>query len=117
MVAGLVNTALGYLMYLAMLLAAPYLVAYSLSYVLGIVVSYALNTWFVFRRPWDWHRLLAYPFVYLAQYLLGASCLALLVETFGMARELAPLAVVILTLPLTFLLSRLIIKGKTNDIV
>lgn len=111
--AGAVNTMLGYGLYLAFLRFLPYFAAYSASYVIGVVASYSLNTWFVFREPWRWRRLAAYPVVYVVQYLIGIALLGALVQYLRLPVELAPLLVVAFTLPVTFVLSRYIIKGKS----
>ena len=111
--AGAFNTAATYVLYLAALQLLPYRVAYTGAYAAGIVLSYALNTWLVFRVRWSWKRLMAYPLVYLLQYALGLLCLTLLVEYGWVSKELAPLAVIIITLPLTFLATRYLIKGRT----
>ena len=71
LIAGGINTLATYLLYLAVLLVAPYPLAYSLSYAAGIIISFILNSRFVFRVPLRWSRLLRYPVVYVAQYLLG----------------------------------------------
>ena len=112
LITGATNTALGYLIYLAFLLVLPYTAAYSISYVIGIFVSYALNTAFVFKERWSWKRFAAFPLVYVVQYLLGLALLALLVEKAGVPKTLAPLVIVIIILPVTFFLSRFVIRGK-----
>ena len=111
---GALNTAIGYALYLGLLIWLSYSAAYSLAYVMGIVISYALNTWFVFRAPWRWRRLMTYPIVYVAQYLLGMALMLLLVEGIGVDPVWAPLFVVALTVPVTFLLSRQVIKGAST---
>lgn len=112
LVAGGFNTAVTYLVYLGALQFVPYRVAYSTSFAVGIFLGYAVNTWFVFKAPWNWRKMLAYPLVYLMQYLVGLLMLSLLVESGWVDKRLAPLIVVILTLPLTFVASRYLIKGK-----
>lgn len=113
LLAGAFNTAATYVIYLAALQLMPYRYAYTGAYAAGIVLGYAVNTYFVFRAPWRWKRLLAYPLVYVLQYCLGLLCLTVLVERHWASKELAPLLVVAITLPLTFVASRYLIKGKT----
>lgn len=114
LLAGALNTAVTYAIYLLALQVLPYRAAYTLAYALGIVLGYALTTWFVFRAAWSWKRMLAYPMVYLLQYGLGVLFLTVLVERQWVSKELAPLLVVVVTLPVTFIASRLLIKGKST---
>jgi putative flippase GtrA len=115
LIAGVANTVLGYLLYLLFGLVMDYRLAYSCSYAAGIVLSYWINTAFVFRRAWDWRRLAAYPSVYLLQYLVGLALLFLLVEHAGVPEKLAPLLSIPMTIPITFLASRFIIKGRASE--
>jgi putative flippase GtrA len=114
-IAGVINTLLGYALYRLLLLMIPYAVAYTASYVLGIVASYSLNTWFVFRKPWQWKTLGVYPLVYAVQYASGILLLSLLIEHAHIPSEYAPLVVIVATLPVTFLLSRYLIKGNRDN--
>lgn len=114
LLAGGANTVVTYLIYLLLLHVLPYRVAYSATFVLGIVLGYTLNTRYVFRATWQWKRLAAYPLVYVVQYLLGVLLLTMLVER-GLANEqVAPLVVVVLSLPIVFITSRLIIKARNQ---
>lgn len=109
---GGVNTLLGYVIYALLLLFLAYPVAYTLAYVLGIFISYYLNTRFVFKEKVRWTKALQYPLVYLVQYLSGVGLLYVLVEIFHTSKLVAPVLIVLLTVPVTYLLSRLIIKGR-----
>jgi putative flippase GtrA len=107
---GAINTGATFIIYLALLLIVGYGVAYTSSYILGIFISYALNTSFVFREKFRVSCALQYPIVYLVQYAMGIATLYLLVEVFSCSKIIAPLLVVLITLPVTFLLSRCLIK-------
>jgi len=108
---GLLNTVLTYFIYLILLSVVDYRFAYSITYVVGIGISYGLNTKLVFNSSFLWAKLLKYPVVYIVQYLVGFFLLHVLVETLKMNAFVAPLFIVILTIPLAFLLSRVIIKS------
>lgn len=112
LVVGGVNTVLGYALYLAFERLLDYRWAYTLSYALGIAISYVLNARFVFRQPLSWRRMLAFPAVYVVQYAAGIVLLWLLVERLGLPREIAPLAVVAATIPLTYATSRLVLTRR-----
>jgi putative flippase GtrA len=109
---GATNTIVTYLLYLLLLHVLSYRVAYSTTFAIGIVLAYTLNTRYVFRGTWQWKRLAAYPLVYVVQYVLGLFLLTLLVERGWANEQLAPLVVVVLSLPVVFIMSRLIIKAR-----
>jgi putative flippase GtrA len=111
---GASTTAVSYAAYLLLLRWLPYFTAYAIAYAIGIAWSYFANTWFVFRQPARLSRALVFPLVYAAQYLLGALLLFVLVDRAGLPPALGPLLVVVLTLPLTYVLSRWVIARGTR---
>lgn len=111
---GLANTGFSYAVYLLLKLVLPYQVAYFLAYVVGVVFSYVVNSLLVFRVPLSWRRFLAFPVVYVVQYVSGALLLSLLVEMLGISKTWAPLLVTAALLPLTYLLSKLLLLRKTK---
>ena len=114
---GGVNTAAGYLIYLLLLLLFPYLISYSISFVISILVSYFLNSKFVFNQELELRKAIRYPVVYVSQYLLGAVSLYLLVHFLAISKVVAPLLVVVLTIPVTYFLTRRIIRGKKQNLI
>jgi len=111
---GALNTGITYLLYLALLRIVPYLFAYTVVFVIGIGISYYLNTKIVFRASMTAQSALTYPAVYLVQYVLGVSLLYLLVSRLRVAKEIASLVVVAVSVPVTFVLSRIIILADTS---
>jgi putative flippase GtrA len=114
-IVGGVNTLLSYVIYVSFLLFLPYPVAYTLAYIIAIFISYYLNTKFVFKRKARLSKALQFPLVYLAQYLVGFGSLYILVEILSVSEFIAPVLVVMITIPVTFILSRLIIKGHLRS--
>ncbi len=110
LVFGGINTLLSYLIYLTGLLVVPYPVAYTFSFVAGIFISYCLNSVFVFREKLRVAKALQYPMVSIVQYVVGLGLLYLLVERAHVSKLVAPFVVVLLLLPLTYRLSRYIIR-------
>ena len=78
-------------------------------YVMGIAWSYSVNTVWVFRRRWTWRGLLAFPLVYVVQAGLSFVIFVLLIDRWSLPELLAPLATIVLMLPLTYLLGRAVI--------
>ena len=95
-----------YAIYLALLPLLDYTLAYTVAYLTGIVISYLLSTAFVFRVNRTATNMAAFPLVYLVQYLLGALVLNLAVRWFGIPDRFALIASIVVTIPVTFILSR-----------
>lgn len=115
LVAGAANTGATYALYLALLAWFDYNTAYAAAFVTGIALSYWLNARFVFRVAPSWRAFAAFPFVYVAQYLLGALVLNLAVRAFGVPHQYALLASIAVSIPVTFTLSRgLLLRGAAS---
>lgn len=108
LISGGFNTVATYAMYLAALQVTSYQIAYTIAYVFGIIIAFAVNRFFVFGAHRGWRSVIYFPFVYLAQYLASLAILWFWVGRLQMPEELAPLASIVLTLPLTFFLSKLV---------
>ena len=106
---GATNTLFSYLLYLILLKFLPYIVAYTFSYCAGIVLSYFLNVFFVFKKNVSIASFLKFPVVYAIQYALGALVLWLLVGS-GISPTWAMIGVLVVTIPVTFIASRFILK-------
>jgi len=111
---GALNSLTGYLIYVLLLQFLPYLVSYSIAYVCGVFLSYFLNSKFVFKQELKLSKAVKYPLVYLTQYLVGLALLYTLVQFLRVNRVWAPLLVVLMTIPITFLMSRRIVTGKSS---
>ena len=107
---GLFNTLVTYVAYLLLLPFLPYLYAYTIAYCVAVLNSYFMSVFFVFREKVSLRSFLKFPFVYAAQYFLGASILWLLVGKLGLSPAWAMVVVIIVTVPITFLASRFVLK-------
>lgn len=110
-IAGGMNTFLSYLAYILLLIVMPYKFAYSVSFISGIIISYTINTLFVFKQKLSWKKLLQFPAVYLIQYIAGLVLLALFVDRLNIDIKVAPLINVVILIPVTYYISRWIIKS------
>lgn len=109
---GAVNTLMTLAIYWALRPCMGYRTAYTLSFCVGIVSGYALNTFLVFRQPWSWRRFAAYPSVHLVNYGFSMLLLLLLVDRLQVDERVAPLLVVALSTPMMFVLTRLVIRVR-----
>lgn len=109
---GGLNTAITYGIYLLLLQQTSYQISYTIAYVSGIAISYLLNRVFVFREHRGLRSLLLFPLVYVTQYGFGMLILWLWIDMAGLNDKIAPLVVVAMTLPLTYVLSRFVFLGR-----
>lgn len=110
LLSGTLSTFLSYLIYLVLLNFLTYLPAYTISYCAGIIISYFLNVLFVFNYPLSISGFLKFPIVYAIQYVIGISMLFLLVGKVAISPQIAMIAVIIVTIPITFITSRFILS-------
>jgi len=110
LVVGGVNTGTTYLLYLLLLwLGASPLTAYNTSFVFGVFLSYVLNVKVTFQTKHSSRKLLSFPLVYVVQYAVGLLVLKVGLH-FGLPAEFAAIPVVLINLPVTFLMSRLLLR-------
>ncbi|WP_447585107.1 GtrA family protein [Pseudoxanthomonas mexicana] len=112
LIGGGTNTLATYGIYWLLLQWLAYPAAYTISYVAGILTGFAINTWFVFRTAWSWKKLMAFPLVHVANYLAGMSVVWASIRLLGVPEPWAPILATLVTLPLNFLLTRLLIRPR-----
>jgi putative flippase GtrA len=113
-ICGLINTGITYIIYLLLERIVNYQIAYVIAYATGIIFSYWLNTVIVFQTKLAWKKFFKYPLVYLAQYGLSAGLMGIMVTQLHFSKTIAPLVILIITIPITYFLSKLIIVTKTK---
>jgi putative flippase GtrA len=112
LLSGAGNTLITYLLYLALLNVWSYRISYTITFCVGIIISYAFNRFFVFKAQGGWHTFLFFPLIYIFQYIAGFALVILWVEFFRGSVFFAPVAAVAITIPMTFILTRQVFKEK-----
>ncbi len=107
-VVGLSNTVISlFVYYLFLWLEFNYLIANTLSWIISVFNAFYWNNKYVFKNENTWLKALIRTYVsYGFSFILGSVLLALLVELFHVAQELAPLAVLVVTIPLNFFMNK-----------
>ena len=111
LVMGGANTIVAYAIYLMLLQWIRYEIAYTIGYAVGIAMAYVLSSSFVFRQPFRRRSAMRFPFVYVAQFLVSFVLLKVAVEWIGLPEWLALGFAVVATIPVTFVLSRWILRA------
>jgi len=115
LLSGTTNTLLTIAIYGLLSIFLSYGWAYSIAYTVGIATAYWLNTIFVFRVAPTIRTFAIYPFIYIIQYLFGLAALSASVEIFRLSRFAGIFFSIAVTLPVTFLLTRLLlIRAKDH---
>jgi len=116
LVGGGINTAFTYGIYLILMLFVHYQIAYLIAYIVGVVFAYWFNAVIVFKVSLSWKGLFSYPIIYIIQYTISAFLLNIFVETLQIDKTFAPLMIIIIMIPLTYVLNKyvLLISSPTN---
>jgi putative flippase GtrA len=89
--------------------------AYAIAYVAGIALSYALNVRWVFGRRWTRLGLASFALSYGLQAVLSYGLFLALLAWTPVPVWLAPVAVTVVLLPLTFLVNRTLVHRTSPD--
>ena len=106
---GVVNTATFYGFYLALHPWMPYFLAYTAAFVLSMIGSFFLNTYFTYRTRPTWRKFLLFPLTNLTNYVVTSVGVYVFVEWAHMNDKIAPLVAAAAAIPFTYLLSRRIL--------
>jgi putative flippase GtrA len=117
---GGVNTLTFYACYLPLHRSLPYFAAYTVGFVLSMVGSFFLNTYFTYRTRPTWKKFLLFPLTQVTNYVVQSVGLVVLVSWLGLNSTGAPLLAALLAIPFTFLVSRWVLlprrrKGPAPD--
>jgi putative flippase GtrA len=107
LISGGVNTLFTYSLYLLFTMVLNYQAAYLLAYLFGIIFGYIVNSLFVFKVNLALRTLFTYPALYLINYAISALLLLVSVEIIGLNVKYAPLCIITITTPISYLLNNL----------
>ena len=111
LLAGVLNTTVGYGSYLLMAHALGPQPAFAAAYAIGIIVAFLVNSRFVFRTPMTLRKALAYPLVYLGSYLASAMVLAIATRVLAIDHRWAAIAALVAGVPVSFVLNRMALRS------
>lgn len=107
-ITGTLSTLLMLIIYIGLNRIINYQYAYLAAYCISVIALYFMNALFVFNNtPISLRVFLKFPLIYLFQYIFGAFFLEFIVRL-GFSVTYAPVIVVIILLPITFILNRIV---------
>ncbi len=110
LVVGGINTAITYVIYLWLLTLVDYRIAYSASFIFGILLALIMQARFVFKTKITLKTVLVYPLIYGVQYIVGLAIVTYSVQYLLIPKQFALGISVILCVPLMFFLTRAALK-------
>ena len=114
LLAGILNTAVGYGAYLLLEPALGRQPAFAAAYAIGIILAFLVNSRFVFRTSMTLRKALAYPLVYLGSYLASAMMLAIATDVLAVDHRWAAIAALVAGVPVSFVLNRVALRNRPS---
>ncbi|MGA4974638.1 GtrA family protein [Streptomyces cinereoruber] len=109
---GGVNTGTFFGFYLLLHPWMPYLAANSIAFVLSMIGSFFLNTYFTYRTRPTWKKFALFPLANLTNFVVQSTGLFVLVTWVGMDERIAPLVAAVVAIPFTYLISQRILVPR-----
>ncbi|MBH4500135.1 flippase GtxA [Staphylococcus aureus] len=113
-IVGGINTLNYYVVYLLLLklLHIEYMISHITGFLVAFVISYYFNCYFVYRVKPTWRKFISFPITQIVNVSLQTVLLYVFVSWLNLPAEIAPFAGLIITIPITFILSKWILKDS-----
>lgn len=105
---GAVNTGIYYGLYLILLTRLPYVASHVIAFVLSMIGSFFLTSYFTYRTRPTWRKFFLFPLTNAANFVVTTTGVYLLVDVFDLGSRYAPLIAAAAAIPITFVVSRTI---------
>lgn len=109
---GVLNTGTYYLFYLCGLhfLKWHYMMAHFMAFLISLIGSFFLNTYFTYQVKPTWRKFLKFPLTQIANTIITTMILYLLVDWLQFGSSYAPLVAMFFTVPITFIITGRVLK-------
>ncbi|WP_430376432.1 flippase GtxA [Staphylococcus aureus] len=113
-IVGGINTLNYYIVYLLLLklLHIEYMISHITGFLVAFMISYYLNCYFVYRVKPTWRKFISFPITQIVNVSLQTVLLYVFVSWLNLPAEIAPFAGLVITIPITFVLSKWILKDS-----
>ena len=111
-VVGCINTADYYLSYLIFMdiFNFSYRISFVMAYVVSIVGSYFLNTYFTYKQKNSLKKFLIFPLTYVPNFIIQYFGVIVLVDKIKMSSKVAPVITALVATAITFFVMKYVIK-------
>lgn len=110
-VVGFTNTFNYYVLYLFFnhLLNMPYLGAHILAFLISMIGSFYLNSYFTYKTRPTLKKFLQFPLTYVVNFVVTTSGVYILVDILKLDENISPLLASVIAIPFTFIISKMIL--------
>ena len=111
-IVGFINTFSNYAFYLLFMniCLIQYKMSYILGYILSLVGSYFMNTYFTYKERFKIKTFLLFPLTYIPNFIIQFVGVILLVDYMSINDAIAPLITTVVAMPITFIVMMYVIK-------
>ena len=89
-----------------------YMVSHIVGFIVSFIISYYLNCYFVYKVKPTIEKFLRFPITQIVNMVMQTLLLYIFVKWLNIASEIAPFAGLIITIPVTFILSKWLLRDK-----
>ncbi|ANZ32593.1 GtrA family protein [Staphylococcus carnosus] len=113
-IVGGINTLDYYLVYLILLkgIGINYMISHITGFIISFIISYYLNCYFVYKVKPTWRKFIQFPFTQVVNMGMQTLLLYVFVQWLHISSVIAPFAGLILTIPVTFIMSKYILRDR-----
>ncbi|MCD8826906.1 GtrA family protein [Staphylococcus gallinarum] len=113
-IVGGINTIDYYIVYLFLLkiLGLNYLISHLTGFIVSFIISYYLNCYFVYKVTPTWKKFIQFPITQVINMGMQTLLLYIFVQWFQVSSVIAPFVGLVITIPITFILSKYILRDE-----
>jgi putative flippase GtrA len=115
-IVGFINTFNYYLLYLFFnnIVHFHYMAAHIVSFLISMVGSFYLNSYFTYKTKPTVKKLLQFPLTYVVNITVSSTAIYIFVVLMNLNENVSPLLASVLAIPFTFVISKMILTKESN---
>lgn len=116
-IVGVINTGHYYMWYLLLIYIAQlhYMISHLIAVVISMIASYFLSIYFTYKVPFKWKSFLLFPLTQLFNVVMQSIGMFVVVEWLHLQEVVAPVFVLVITVPATYFVTRRILYGSKHS--
>jgi putative flippase GtrA len=115
-IVGVINTSNYYVLFLFLhnIVHFHYMAAHIISFIISMVGSFYLNSYFTYKTKPTLKKFLQFPLTYLVNISVSSGAIYIFVVLLKINESISPILASVLAIPFTFIISKIILTKETN---